>query len=161
MDVGAPGQDSWRYSHIYLPNGTYKVLPKDGKVSCTWIPDYTFDDLSRFFGPDYLGYVGRRNVGENGGVSADAWVGQVLHIDGPAVIFFYTSPIDSHFMGVIKGGTIQSNVSFSEIWFDNTNKPDIPDGSVFLPPPECAHPETMLYFGKWNRDGTLKQQLNR
>jgi len=160
LDVGAPGQDSWRVTKYCLSNGTYKVVPKDGKISCTWIPDYTIDDLAHFYGSDYLGYVGRRNVGENGDVTSDFWVGEVLTIDGPTLTLFYTSPQDGHFMGLIQGGTIQSNVSFSEVWFDNT-KLVIPDGSVFIRPPECDHPETFRVFDKWNLDGTLKQQLNR
>jgi len=159
-DRGVPGQDSWKSSVYYFADKTYKLGPKDGKISCTLIPDFTYAHLNHYYGPQYLSYVGRHVLQEFGGKVADVYAGPVMDIEGPGDRVLYVSPTDGSFMGLIGMGSLQSKLSFWETWA-LSNSPSIPDNSVFELPHECDHPDTTENFwDKWNQDGTPKLPPN-
>jgi len=157
LDTGVPGQASWQSSTFYLADKTYAVSVTDGKISCKLIPDFTYNLLNNHYGPDYLSYVGRHNLQEFGDNQiADVYAGQALDIDGPLDTVMYMSPTNGEYMGLIQMGSIQSNLSFWEVWLDKTS-PTIPDSSVFTLPAECDHPDTTeMFWDTWNPDGTPK-----
>jgi len=159
LDTGIPGQTSWQSSVFYLADKTYAVSVKDGKISCKLIPDFTYTHINDHYGPDYLSYVGRHVLQEFGpNQIADVYAGQALDIDGPLDTVMYMSPTTGDYMGLIQMGSIQSKLSFWEVWLDKSS-PTIPDSSVFVLPAECDHPDTTeIFWDKWNLDGTLKQQ---
>jgi len=158
QDIGEKGQASWQFTYYFLADGTYKVAPNNGTVSCTLMPDFTYHTEADAYGPNYVSYVGRHALKEFGDNQvADVYSGQVLDTDGPLGTTYYVSPTNNAFMGLIRTGTIQSKLSFYELWMENSS-PIIPDSSIFDLPPECEHPVTDYFFNKWNPDGTEKQQ---
>jgi len=138
-------------------------MPKDGKVTCTLIPDFNYTTEALAYGPKYLSFVGRHALQEFGANQvSDVYAGEVLDMDGPMGTWYYAGPTnttgliqDNAFLGLIRIGSIHSKLSFYEIWFDH-NTPTIPDSSLFVLPAECDHPTIELFWDKWNLDGTPK-----
>jgi len=157
QDTGEKGQASWQSTYYFFADKTYKVAPDNGTISCTVMPDFTYRTEADDYGPTYVSYVGRHVLKEFGDNQvADVYAGQVLDTDGPLGTVYYVSPTNNAFMGLIRTGTIQSKLSFYEMWME-TSTPTIPDSSIFDLPSECDHPDTDSFFNKWNPDGTAKQ----
>jgi len=164
-DTGLPGQSTWESTWYFFADKSYMVEPKDGKVSCTLVPDFNYTTEAETYGPKYLSFVGRHTLQEFGANQvADVYAGQVLDTDGPLGTWYYAGPTnttgqieDNAFLGMIRIGSIQSNLSFYEIWLDKISY-TIPDSSLFDLPHECDHPDATEHFwDKWNVDGTPKQ----